>query len=421
MKKLSVITFSIFIFCLTSAYSQILSLEKPEEVGMSSSRIKRISEMLDSYSTERKIPGAVCLIARKGKIVFYESFGYKDIENNLSMSKEDLFRIASQSKAIISVAIMILVERGQLNLFDPIGKYIPEFINSKVAIPTENDLFEIVPSNREITIRDLLTHTSGFGYGFGVAQELWKNEGIQDWYFAYRDEPIIETIKRLAALPADAQPGEKFVYGYSSDILGALIEVITNQTLDKFLQSNIFDKLGMNNTFFYIPLEKEYRLTTVYENIGELSRKENYKDSKYQDHYVHGPRRSFSGGAGLVSTAMDYAIFLQMMLNKGIYNGNRILSRKSVELMTSIHVNDATYTWSQGVGFGLGFSVVEDLGKRGILGSNGEFAWGGAYHSTYWVDPKEELIVVYMTQITPIQGVDDQQKLRSLVYQSLID
>lgn len=421
MLDYKILRFCFILFSVISLQAQNLQPGTPKEVGMSSERLENLSRTLDSYVTQGKLPGTVCLVARKGKIIYYRASGYKDLEGKIQMEQEDLFRIASQSKAIVSTGIMILQERGLLTLFDPVSKFIPEFKNTSVAIPNDEGGFEVVPAKREISIRDLLTHTSGFDYGYGYAAKLWKDAKIQDWYFAYRDEPILETVKRMAVLPATSQPGEKFIYGYNTDILGAIVEVVSKQPLDTFLKENIFIPLGMHDTFFYVPKDQEGRLTTVYQYTDGLSRVANWEGTLHQDHYLHGPRKSFSGGAGLVSTAYDYALFLQTMLNKGIYNGNRILSRKSIELMTTVHIDDATYNWAKGVGFGLGFSVVENLGLRGILGSEGEFAWGGAYHSTYWVDPKEELLVVYMTQVAPIQGVDDHEKLRALIYQAIID
>jgi CubicO group peptidase (beta-lactamase class C family) len=227
----------------------------------------------------------------------------------------------------------------------------------------------------------------------------------------------------MAALPFDAQPGEQFVYGYNTDILGALIERVSGEPLDEYLHARIFLPLGMEDTAFYLPRGKEDRLSVVYSTTdgGGLERAPDPGGMVGQGAYVEGPRQSFSGGAGLLSTAMDYATFLQMMLNGGSLNGHRILSPKTVELMTVNHLSEASFPWGNGTGFGLGFSVVVDLGARGVPGSVGEFGWGGAYHSTYWVDPKEELVVVYFTQVIPADGLDDDGKLRALIYQALVN
>lgn len=419
MKK---ILFVILAITHLTVIGQELTPGLAEEVGMSSERLNNLTHTFHQYVDQGKLPGTVTLIARKGKIIYHEAIGMQDIENKVVMESDALFRIASQTKAIVSTAVMILQERGQLLISDPISKYIPEFKNSKVAVKKEDGSYDVVLANREITIRDLLTHTAGIGYGWGIAADQWQEADIQGWYFAHRNEPVLETVRRIAKLPHDAHPGTQFVYGYNTDILGALINVVSGQSLAAFLSDNILLPLGMNDTHFYLPKEKANRLATVYNRVDqELIRAPKKGTMESQGAYISGPRINYSGGAGLVSTASDYAKFLQMMLNKGVYNGNRILSRKSVELMTTDHLGDIKYNWQEGLGFGLGFSISKDLGARGELGSEGEFGWGGAYHSTYWVDPKEELVVVYFTQVIPIQNVDDHQKLRALVYQAIID
>src|SRR5690606_29305193 len=322
----------------------------------------------------------------------------------------------------VSVGIMILQERGLLTITDEVGKYIPEFKKTTVAIPDEDGGYTVKDANRPITIRDLLTHTSGVGYGNGVAADKWEDAGIQGWYFADRKEPILETVKRMASLPFDAQPGEKFVYGYSTDILGALIEVVSGQSLSDFLSKNLFEPLQMNDTHFYLPKNKKDRLSVVYSATDTgIEKAPNPGKMVGQGAYVKGPRVSYSGGAGLLSTAYDYGRFLQMMLNQGTLDGARILSRKSVELMTVDHIANIKFPWTNGTGFGLGFSIVKDLGARGTMGSVGEFGWGGAYHSTYWVDPVENIVVVYLTQVIPTKIMEDHQKLPVLIYQAIID
>ena len=406
----------------STLFSQQLVENKAESAGMSSERLNILSHTFHQYVNQGQLPGTVTLIARKGQVVYYEAIGMQDIENEISMGTDAMFRIASQTKAIVSTAVMMLQERGQLLINDPISKYIPEFKNSTVAVKNEDDSYDVVRANREITIRDLLTHTAGIGYGYGVAADKWEEADLQGWYFAHRDEAVLETVKRIAVLPHDAQPGSQFVYGYNTDILGALVNVVSGQSLAEFLSEHILEPLGMNDTYFYLPRNKAKRLATVYNMVDQrLVRAPKEGTMQSQGHYVKGPRKNYSGGAGLVSTAMDYAKFLQMMLNGGTYNNHRILSRKSVELMTVDHLGGIEYSWQNGMGFGLGYSISKDLGLRGELGSVGEFGWGGAYHSSYWVDPKEELVVVYFTQVIPIQNVDDHQKLRALVYQAIID
>ncbi len=280
----------------------------------------------------------------------------------------------------------------------------------------------VVPAKRPITIRDLLTHTAGISYGSGPAQDQWKAAGIQGWYFADRNEPVSAVVERMAALPMDAQPGEKYVYGYNTDILGVVVEKVSGLTLADFIQKRIASPLGLVDTQFYLPPAQKDRLATVYAaKDGKIERATDPKTG--QGHYVEGPRVGFAGGAGLLSTARDYGRFLQMMLNGGEIDGVRLLSPKTVELMTVNHVgtlfaergpNDA------GRGFGLGFDVIEDLGKTGQYGSVGAFGWGGAYHTTYWADPKEKLVVLLMTQLLPAGNSDLHSRFRALVYQSIV-
>ncbi|MBA4746220.1 MAG: beta-lactamase family protein [Muricauda sp.] len=418
--KYATLLFAFLLFFTTNA--QELTKVSPEEVGMSSERLGILSQTFQDYIDGDELSGATILVARKGKAAYFESFGKNDLENNIPMTNTSMFRIASQTKAIVSVGIMILQEQGKLLITDPVGKYIPAFMETTVAVSKDDGSYDIVKANRPITIRDLLTHTSGVSYGQGIASDLWEKAKIQGWYFADRDEPILETVTRMAELPFESQPGEKFVYGYNTDILGALIEVVSGKTLDVFLQENILGPLGMTDTHFYLPEAKKERLAVVYSpSENGLERAPNPGGMVGQGAYVEGPRKSFSGGAGLLSTSMDYAKFLQMMLNKGTFNGKRIISPKTVELMTVNHLGKASFPWAGGTGFGLGFSVVEDLGDRGTPGSVGEYGWGGAYHSSYWVDPKEELVVVYFTQLIPSGDIDDHGKLRALIYQALVD
>jgi len=413
--------FMLAVVTCAPAFTQGLPNTQPEDVGLSSARLQRLSDALQGYVDDGKLAGAVALVARHGRVAYLESVGFRDMESGSPMQEEAIFRIASQTKALVSVGIMILQEQGLLLITDPLGKYLPEFRATTVAEPGENGGYEIVDAKRPITIRDLLTHTSGIGYGDGIAGDRWAEVGIQGWYFAGRDEPIGATVKRMATLPFDAQPGERFVYGYSIDILGVVIERVSGLTLDEFLRAKIFEPLGMHDSHFYLPQSKIDRLAVVYSATeeGGLERAPDPGGMVGQGAYVEGPRKSFSGGAGLLSTANDYARFLQMLLNGGELNGERILSRKTVQLMTVNHVGELRV--SDGVSFGLGFSVVEDLGARGSPGSIGEYGWGGAYHSTYWVDPEEQLVVVYFTQLIPTNNLDDHGKLRTLVYQALVD
>jgi CubicO group peptidase (beta-lactamase class C family) len=419
---LLILSFAFYFFLLTSTVAQDLPSSPPEALGFSKDRLTRLDEKFNSYVNENKMAGSVILVARKGKVGYYKAFGFRDKESNAKMEVGSIFRIASQTKAIVSVGIMTLQEEGKLTIQDPVSSFIPEFKQTTVAVPKGDGSYEVVKATREITIRDLLTHTAGVGYGGGVATEEWKKAGIQGWYFADRNEPVAETIKRMAALPMEAQPGERFVYGYSTDILGVVIERASGMALDQFLKTRIFDPLGMKDTHFFLPKEKASRLATVYTPQEGQPLKpapaEGTMDSQGQ--YVNGPRKSFSGGAGLLSTAKDYYLFLQMMLNGGELNGKRILSPHTVQLMTSNHL-DHSISFGRGSGFGLGFEIANDIGQRGTPGSVGEFRWGGAYGSTYWVDPAEEMVVVYFTQLRPGSIANDQLQLRILIYQALLE
>lgn len=422
MKKILLTLTVLFASFAQLASAQTLETAAPAKVGIDQTRISRLTQTLDKYAADGRLAGGVVKISRKGKVVLTHAFGSRDLESRSPMKEDSIFRIASQTKAIVSVGIMILQEEGKLLITDPAGKYIPEFSNTTVAVPKSDGGYDVVKAKRQITIRDLLTHTSGYGYGTGISKDKWEAAGITGWYFAGRDEPIAATVTRMAALPAESHPGEKYVYGYSTDILGVIIEKASGMPLDEFLRVKIFEPLGMKDTHFYLPETKVDRLATVYstkpDNSG-ITRTPDADAMVGQGAYVKGPRKSFSGGAGLLSTAEDYMRFLTMIHNGGKFGQVGLLSRKSVELMVVDHLNDLEFR--PGQGFGLGFSVLVDLGTRGTLGTEGEFGWGGAYHSNYWVDPEEELIVVYFTQLIPAGNLDDYGKLRALIYQSIID
>jgi CubicO group peptidase (beta-lactamase class C family) len=317
---------------------------------------------------------------------------------------------------------MMLVEEGRILLNDPVHKFIPAFKSTSVVVPPATNAapgspVAVVAARRPITIRDLLTHTAGIGYGGNAARAQYDAAGFDSWYFADKQEPIATWIDRLAAMPFDAQPGEAYVYGYATDILGAVVEKVSGVALDVFFRTRIFEPLKMVDTCFFLPVEKRARLATVYAAgpTGVIARAPDAGRS--QGAYVDGPRAAFSGGAGLLSTAADYARFLQMLLNGGELDGVRILGPKTVELMTSNHTGSL---YSNGnFGFGLGFEVTEHVGRAGRPGSVGEFGWGGAYYTSYWVDPQEKLVVVFMSQLLPSGGLDLQGKLRTLIYQSI--
>ncbi|MEQ8407946.1 MAG: serine hydrolase domain-containing protein [Gammaproteobacteria bacterium] len=404
-----------------------LSSTRPSRVGMSDERLENLDAVMKSYVDSGQIAGQVIMLLRHGRVVYSTANGVRNIADNTPMTEDSMFRIASQTKAIVSTGIMILHERGELNIAAPLSNFIPEWADATVAVADGRGGYTTEPVSRAITLRDLLSHTSGIGYGMfgapGLAIEEWEESGLQGWYLVDQTVPIHETAARMAAIPMNAHPGEQWIYGYNTDILGAVIEVVTGDSLGAFIQQEILDPLDMHDTHFFVPPEKAERMATVYwiEDDGSLSEGPTGAGMYTQGQYVQGqsPQVSYSGGAGLVSTARDYARFLQMMLDGGALGDTRILSPKTVELMTSNHLRDIPY--QDGMGFGLGFSVVTDLGARGTLGSEGEFGWGGAYHSTYWVDPAEDLVVVYLTQFGPGVGLDDYSKLRAGIYAAIVE
>lgn len=408
------------------AAAQRLPRVMPADAGMSATRLDRLTDALETYVRDRRLPGASVMVLRDGAVVYEATVGMADREAGTPVVPGTLYRIASQTKAVVSVAVMMLQEEGRLLIGDPVSDYLPGFATTTVAEPREGGGYDVRPARRPITIRDLLTHTAGIDYGYGPASDRWNAAGVQGWYFADRNQPIRTTVERMAALPMAAHPAEAWVYGYATDVLGAVVEVVSGLTLDAFLRSQILDPLGMRDTRFYLPPEQAGRLAAVYNGSadGPVRRAPDGAGMQTQGQYVigQGPATSFSGGAGLVSTAEDYARFLQMLLNGGELDGVRLLSPTTVDLMTRNHVGDLFGGGAEGgLGFGLGFRVVLDRGATGRPPSDGTFSWGGAYHSTYWVDPAEGLVVVYFTQVVPAPGLDDHARLEALVYQAVVE
>ena len=405
------------------AVAQGLPTAPPEAVGLSTPRLERLHTVMQQYVDRQRLSGLVTIIVRNGKVAELAAYGKRDIEANAAMQKDTIFRIASMSKAVTSIAAMMLVEEGKIGLSDAVSKFIPSFKQTTVIVPPPPGAIpgspaSIVPAKREITIRDLLTHTAGIGYGSGPAEELYKAAKVHGWYFADKAGPVATVIDRLTTLPFDAQPGERFVYGFNTDVLGVVVEKASGQSLDAFFRTRIFEPLKMVDTHFFLAPAQRDRLAAVYSlaEDGTLARAPD--PGTGQGAYVDGPRMCFSGGAGLLSTASDYARLLQMMLNGGELDGVRLLGPKTVELMTSNH---AGTLFNEGkTGFGLGFEIVDDVGKAGNYGSPGEFSWGGAYHTTYWVDPQEKIVAVLMTQLLPAAGSDLHERFRNLVYQAVI-
>lgn len=405
------------------AQDQRTTVDARSGSGVSKERLARLTQALQIYVDQGRIAGAVVQIQQDGRTIYANAVGWRDKEARDPMRQDTIFRIASQTKALTSVAVMMLMEEGKLVLSDPVGKHLPEWSKTTVAVPKAGGGYDVVPAKRPITVRDLLTHTAGISYGVGPAEKAWRDAGIFGWYFADRPEPVSAVVARMAALPMAEQPGEKFVYGYSTDVLGVLVEKLSNKTLEAFLTERLIQPLRMKDTTFFLSEEKTARLAAVYSadpaGIRRAADPGTMQGGSHigQGHYLRGPRVAYSGGAGLLSTAADYSRFLEMLRRGGELEGRRYLGRKTVELMAADQLG--TIAFQPGKGFGLGFSIRTDLGKAGELGSEGDFGWGGAYHSTYWIDPRERLTVSYMTQLIPAGDIEDHAKLRTLIYQAL--
>jgi CubicO group peptidase (beta-lactamase class C family) len=391
--------------------------------GFDAARLTRVDSALQRYVDEGRVAGAVALVMRDGQVVYERAVGWADREGGRRMTTDAIFRIASQSKAITSTAVMMLVEEGKIGLADPVSRWLPTFARTMVATRADSGR-ALAPARRPITIRDLLTHTSGLSYGSeAVIAPLYNEKGLgygdaYGWYTANKSEPICETMDRLGTLPSVQQPGAAWVYGYSTDVLGCVVERASGKSLDAFVRERITAPLGMRDTYFYLPPEKRGRLAVVYtpDATGKVSRADD--GPKGQGHYVDGPRVSFAGGAGMLSTARDYARFLEMMRNRGALDGVRYLAPRTVELMTTNQVG--TLHNADGLGFGLGFETVDRLGASGYS-SVGTFGWSGAYGSSYDVDPAERLVLVLMIQVVPYTGPGIREAFETAVYQALVD
>ena len=388
--------------------------------GFDPLRLGRLDAVIQDNINQQQLAGAVMFIARDGQTVHLKAYGQQDIEQGKVMPTDAIFRIASMSKAITTVAALMLYEEGHFMLNDPVAKYLPAFAHSMVAVPPPAGSppefkYVTVPALRPITIRDLMRHTAGLTYGDGLAVDDYKKANVYGWNFTAHDEPIGDAINRLAKLPLHGQPGEQWQYGFGTDVLGYLVEVVSGLPLDRFIAERITGPLQMKDTGFYLPLEKANRLANVYSIInGRLVLKETVAKSNY----VQGPRKCFSGGAGLLSTITDYGRFLQMLLNEGELDGVRLLSPKTVQLMHANHTG-AKYARDNNA-FGLGFWVNDDPGFSGELISAGAYGWGSAYYPQYLVDPQEKIVAIFMTQLLPGGNTGLNQKFKILMYQALI-
>ena len=391
-------------------------------LGFSTERLTRIDSFLQRKVDGREIAGAVLLVMRDGKPVYERAVGWADREAGRRMTPTTIFRIASQTKALTTVAIMSLVEEGRIALSDPVSRYIPEFAHTTVAVRTDSGR-AIVPARRPITIRDLLTHTAGISYGVdAIVAPLYQDKGLGPaagwgWYTADKDEPICATMERLASLPFVSQPGERFVYGYNTDILGCVAERVSGMPLDALFRTRITGPLKMNDTHFFLPPAKRERLAAVYASGADTQIVRAPDGPRGQGDYVDGPRKSFAGGAGLLSTAQDYARLLQMLLNGGTLDGVRILAPETVAMMTR-NQTGALYP-TPGQGFGLGFYVIHHDAGDDRPEPDGTFGWGGAYGSAYEVDPVNHIVIAFMVQLLPSRS-DVGPKIPMLVYQALV-
>jgi CubicO group peptidase (beta-lactamase class C family) len=408
----------------------------PEEVGFSPERLERIDALLQRSIEEGEIAGGTALIARHGKVAYFRTFGMADREAKKPIRQDTLFRIASMTKPITSVAVMMLYEEGRFLLSDPVSRFLPEFKNQNVLVADSGAGGTSAPltttsAKREITIRDLLVHTSGLTYHWderlgGMYRKADITHGlIQD------SSAVREKMKQLAGIPLLHHPGEAWTYGLSIDVLGALVEVVAGMPLDEFFAKRIFIPLKMEDTHFFPPDGKVGRLAAVYrpgsggsiERIPEGPIETDMGEFVFSVDYPYkGPKRYFSGGGGLCSTISDYARFCQMLLNGGELDGVRLLGRKTVELMIADHAGALMQGTGQpnGTGFGLGFSMVRDIGAFGEAASVGTYGWGGFFNTRFWIDPTEDLIVLFMTQKYPF-GTPVGDKLLVLVYQTIVD
>ncbi|MFT6752934.1 MAG: CubicO group peptidase (beta-lactamase class C family) [Candidatus Azotimanducaceae bacterium] len=417
--RISVLLFFLvgFQFC----HAAELKTARPESVGLSTERLERIKPFMQTYVDNNQLAGVVTLIARKGKVAHFESVGKLNLVTGEALTKDSLFRIYSMTKPVVTAAAMILYEQGKFQLTDPVEKYLPEFKDAKVWVEGE-----LVNQDHAFTIRELMSHTAGLTYGIFGASEvdaMYREALFDPSTRGYKQKTIEGMVTAMADLPLLHQPGSQWTYSLSADVLGRLIEVLSGQSLDNFFQANIFDPLGMKDTFFAVPKDKIARLGTNHmrDKEGKLIVIETPEKSGFT-----GDVTFFSGGGGLVSTAMDYLIFSQMMLNNGSFNGHQVLGRKTIELMTTNQLSggaSAGFGEQPGVkgtvGFGLGFAVITDQPKT-VLGSIGEYSWGGAAGTIFWIDPKEELIGILMVQMMA-NPHDLRSQFKVLTDQAIID
>ena len=402
----------------------VLTVDIPQNHHFSPERLQRIDAVIRQYIDSNWIAGAIALVAKDGTVIYNKSFGYNGIKNQ-PLQKDAIFRIASQTKAITSVSVMMLYEEGRLLLDDPISKYIPEFKNPTIidkynAVDTS---YTTLPAKREITIRDLLSHTSGIAYaqiGSPVMNAIYYKAGVTSGIGLPNGLLLGDAIKKLGSLPLAHAPGEKFTYGLNVDVLGYMVEVISGMSLNDFFQKRIFTPLGMKDTYFYIPPSKQNRLIVLQtEDKNRHTKKLDDITQLNGDFYSNYPalnKTYYSGGGGLSSTAYDYALFMQMLLNGGQFNGTRFLSPATIQLMTTNQIGDLYNGKSK---FGLGFELVTESNFSRTVLPIGTFSWGGMFSSSYWIDPKNKIVAQFVLQVLHNTHGDLLDKFKTLVYQAL--
>jgi len=413
--------------------SQSLIIGNAESVGVSAEKLTDIERFIQKYMITQAIPGGTFLIARKGKIIFHKSFGLHELNGTETYKNDDIYRLASMTKAVTTVATMQLVERGMLGLDDPIHYYIPAFKKMQIAtdLNEQDSTYNLKPATKEITVRHLLTHTSGITYGVfrpGAIQHMYDKYGCNQFGLYHDSLNTKEMVEQIATAPLLFEPGEKWEYGLNMEVLGRVIEVASKTKLGAYFKKNIFDPLGMNDTRFYHPVEKAGRIVPIYtynEKGGWIMAESNEAFGNV-DYPISEDNGHYAGGGGLSGTAIDYAVFIQTLLNEGKYNGKRILGRKAIETIASdqlVAQNRIGNGISKvpGVTFGLGFRLYADEGEGASMKSVGTYEWGGYFNTKFFIDPKEELIFVGMSQIVPFQRPDFWDRMYNMIYASIID
>lgn len=436
-------TLPINIFLLVFFFSFTLKAQKsasgelkqatPESVGLSSQKLTNIDNLFNKFIEDKIIPGGIVLIGRKGKIVYHKTFGNRDLDTKQPFQKGDIFRIASMTKAITTTAMLQLYEKGLFGLDDPLHLYLPQFKDPMVLneFNTADSTYTSTKSSKQITIRHLLSHTSGISYGFmdpRINAIYAKNGGAHNFGLSHPVYSTKDMINIIAKQPLLHEPGEKWSYGLNCEVLGYLVEVFSGQTLGEYCRKNIFDPLGMDDTWFYLPKEKEDKLVPVYaytfkDGLNKIPAPQN----EMLDYPKKGPLNHFAGGGGLSATAKDYGIFCQAMLNDGVYNGKRILGRKTIELMTSdqlAKMGVKPYIFGDidnGTSFGLGYAIQTEKYISHAHGSVGNFYWSGAFHTKFWINPEEDMFMVTMVQLIPFERPDLFTKLNTIIYSAIDD